>query len=53
MTEARAVRYRRFFDFALTLAFAGLFLAGLGLARLVAAARRAGIKPDFSTWRTQ
>ena len=49
MNEARAVRYRRFF----ALVFAGLFFAGLGAARLAAAARRAGIKPAFSTWRTQ
>ena len=45
MNEARALRYRRFF----ALAFAGLFFAGFGLARLAATARRAGIKPAFST----
>src|SRR5580704_5086556 len=49
MTEARAVRYRRF----LALVFAGLFLAGFGAMRLAAVARCAGIKPAFSTWRTQ
>ena len=53
MNEARAMRYRRFFGFALTLAFAGLFFAGSGAARLVGDARCAGIKPAFSTWRTQ
>src|SRR5580704_5284968 len=49
MNEARAARYRRFF----ALTFAGLFLAGFGAARLVAVARRGGIKPAFSTCRTQ
>lgn len=49
MNEARAVRYRRFLAFA----FAGLFFAGFGAARLAAAGRCAGINPAFSTWRTQ
>jgi len=49
MNEARAPRYLRFF----TLAFAGLFFAGFGAARLATAARRAGINPAFSTCRTQ
>jgi hypothetical protein len=49
MNQGRAVRYRRF----LALVFAGLFFAGFGVARLAAAARRAGIKLAFSTWRTQ
>ena len=49
MNEARAMRYRRFF----ALAFAGFFFAGFGAARLAAVARRAGINPAFSTWRTQ
>ncbi len=49
MNEAKAVRYRRFF----ALAFAGLFFAGFGAARLATVADRAGIKPAFSTWRTQ
>jgi hypothetical protein len=49
MNEARAARYRRFF----ALVFAGLFFAGFGAARLAAGARRAGIKPAFSTCRTQ
>ena len=53
MNEARAMRYRRFFGFALTLAFAELFFAGFGAARLAAAGRCAGINPAFSTWRTQ
>ena len=45
MNEAGAVRYRRFF----ALVLAGIFFAGLGVARLAAAARRAGINPAFST----
>ena len=49
MNEARAARYRRF----LALAFARLFFAGFGAARLAAAAGHAGVKPAFSTWRTQ
>jgi len=49
MNEAKAARYRRFF----ALAFAAPFFAGFGAARLAAAARRAGINPAFSTWRTQ
>ena len=53
MNEARAVRYRRF---ACALPFAGLFFGRL---RRCGAFRRAlprvcaGIRPAFSTWRTQ
>ena len=49
MNEARTMRYRRFF----ALAFAGLFFGGFGAARSAGAACRAGIKPAFSTCRTQ
>jgi len=49
MNEGSAVRYRRFLAFA----FAGLFFAGFGAARLAVAAGRAGMRPAFSTWRTQ